>query len=76
MSKQRIEHESPVDALVVITKRLCLYEARYNLTSEEFLHAFTKGNLEDSEDFVEWVNDYENYRAVRREIEGRLRHAA
>jgi len=76
MSKQRVEHESPIDALIGVTKRLCRYEARYHLASEEFFHAFSQGEMEDSVDFVDWVNDYENYMALRRDLEGSLRHAA
>jgi len=76
MSKQRIEHETSVDALIALTKRLSLYEAQYSQTSEEFYNAFSQGEMEDSADFVEWGNDYENYLVLRREIEGHLRHAA
>lgn len=76
MRKQRIEYDSPVDALVSITKRLSVYEARYLVASEGFFDKYNKGKSEDSEDFVEWANDYENYIAIRSEIEGRLQHVA
>lgn len=76
MRKQRIEYDSPVDALVAIAKRLSVFEARYKIPSEEFFDRFSKGQSEDSEDFVEWANDYQHYVAIRREIEGHLRHVA
>jgi len=76
MRKQRIEYDSPVDALVAIAKRLNFYEGRYQMASEEFFDKFSKGQSEDSEDFVEWANDYQHYMAVRREIEGQLQHVA
>ena len=66
MKKQRIEYDSPVDALVAIAKRLSVYEGRYQMASEEFFDKFTKGQSEDSEDFVEWANDYQHYLAIRR----------
>ncbi|HEC66534.1 hypothetical protein LCGC14_2118630 [marine sediment metagenome] len=72
MRKQRIEYDSPVDALVAIAKRLSIYETRYRMTSEEFFDKFSKGQSEDSEDFVEWANDYQNYVVIRREIEARV----
>ncbi len=72
MRKQRIEYDSPVDALVAIAKRLSIYETRYRMTSEEFFDKFSKGQLEDSEDFVEWANDYQNYVVIRREIEAHV----
>lgn len=75
MKKQRIEYDSPVDALVAIAKRLSVYEGRYQMASEEFFDKFTKGQSEDSEDFVEWANDYQHYLAIRREIEAQLQHA-
>lgn len=66
MRKQRIEYDSPVDALVAISKRLSVYEGRYRMSSEEFFDKFSKGQSEDSEDFVEWANDYQHYMAIRR----------
>lgn len=76
MRKQTIEYDSPVDALVAITKRLNVYEGRYRMASEEFYDKFSKGQSEDSEDFVEWANDYQHYMALRREIEAQLQHVA
>ncbi len=76
MRKQRIEYDSPVDALVAIAKRLSVYETRYQSTSEEFYNNFSKGELEDSEDFVEWANDYRHYVVIRHEIEDHLQHVA
>ncbi len=64
MRKQRIEYDSPVDALVAIAKRLSVNETRYQITSEEFFDNFRKGLLEDSEAFVEWANDYQHYVAL------------
>jgi hypothetical protein len=75
VKKQRIEYDSPVDALVAIAKRLSVYEGRYQMASEEFFDKFIKGQSEDSEDFVEWANDYQHYLAIRREIEAQLQHA-
>ncbi len=72
MRKQRIEYDSPVDALVAIAKRLSIFETRYRMTSEEFFDKFSKGQSEDSEDFVEWANDYQHYVAIRREIEAQV----
>ena len=76
MRKQRIEYDSPVDALVAVAKRLSTFETRYQITSEEFFDKFSKGQSEDSEDFVEWANNYQHYVVIRREIEGHLKHAA
>lgn len=76
MRKQLIYYDSPVDALIAIAKRLSIFEARYRITSEEFFDKFSKGQSEDSEDFVEWSNDYQHYLAVRHEIEANLEHVA
>ena len=76
MQKQRIEYDSPVDALVAIAKRLSVYEESYQMTSEEFFDKFSKGKSEDSEDFTEWANDYQHYMAMRREIEAQIQHVA
>ena len=42
MRKERVEYDSPVDALVAVAKRLSVYEGRYKMTSEEFFDKFTK----------------------------------
>ena len=62
MRKQRIEYGSPLDALVAIAKRLSVFEMRHQIPSEDFFDKFRKGEMEDSEDFVEWVNDYRHYK--------------
>ncbi|QII11008.1 hypothetical protein KsCSTR_16290 [Candidatus Kuenenia stuttgartiensis] len=45
MWKQRIEYDSPVDALMAIAKRLSIFGTRYRMTSEEFFDKFSKGQL-------------------------------
>ena len=76
MRKQRIEYDSPVDALIAVTKRLSVYEDRYRMTSEDFFDKFSKGQMEDSMDFVEWGNDYQHYMEISLGIKKDLRHVA
>jgi hypothetical protein len=76
VQKQTISYDSPLDALVSITKRLSVFEERYRISSESFFHRYSAGEMDDSADFVEWSNAYEHYMAIRERIEKRLRHAA
>lgn len=76
MRKTSIQFDSPVDALVALTRRLAEFEIRFNLTSEDFFDQFTKGRLDDSVDFTEWANDYRHYLTIRRDLVERLQHAA
>ena len=76
MRKQKIEYDSSVDALVAVTKRLSNCESQYQMASEEFFDKFSKGQSEDSENFVEWANNYQHYIAIRCEIVGHLKHVA
>jgi hypothetical protein len=76
MRKQRIEYDSPLDALVAIAKRLSVFEMRHQIPSEDFFDKFRKGEMEDSADVVEWANDYRHFLALRSEMEDRLRNAA
>jgi len=76
MKKQRIEYDSTVDALVAIAKHLSRYELRYKITSEDFYNRFIKGQLEDSEDYIEWANAYKHYVAIRHNLEDQLHNAA
>ena len=74
MRKQRNQYISSVDALVAVC--LNIYEDPYHLASEEFFDKFSKGQLEDSANFIEWSNDYQHYMAIRLEIESQIRNVA
>lgn len=76
MRKQRVEYDSLLDALVAVAKRLSVFEMRHQIASEDFFDKFRKGEMEDSQDFVEWANDYQHYIALRSEMEALLRNAA
>lgn len=75
MRKQRIEYNTSVDALVAVAKRLSIYEGQYNMMSEEFYDKFIKGKMDDSEDFIEWANNYQHYLDIRQEVDIQIRHA-
>jgi len=76
MQKKTSRYDTSVDALVAVTKRLTSYEDRYRMISEEFFDSYTKGKLQDTEDFVEWANDYKHYMALKLEVERSIRHVA
>lgn len=76
MSKIRITYDSPIDAIVALTKHLATYETRYGMTSEEFYDKFCKGLMEDSIDFIEWANDYQHFLALKLKVEEQLTHVA
>lgn len=76
MRKQRIEYDSPVDALVAVSKQLSVYENRYGMSSEDFYDNYRKGQIEDSVDFIEWANSYQHYMAVKQILAKRLQNVA
>ena len=76
MRKHRMEYDSLLDAIVAIAKRLNAYESQYKMESEEFFDKYKKGESEDSEDFLEWANDYQHYMSIRRDLEIKLSHVA
>jgi len=76
MKKQKNLYISSVDALVAVLKRLSIFEDRYHMESEDFFDKFSKGQMEDSADFVDWSNDYQHYIAIRFEIENQIRNVA
>ena len=76
MRKQTIQYDSLVDALVAVSKRLSRYETRYHLESEEFFNGYSRGQMADEADFVEWANDYRHYLVIRSQIDQCVRHAA
>lgn len=76
MRKQRIEHNSALDALVTITKRLSSYESQFKMDSEVFYDSYRKGFIADDSVFIDWANDYQHYFGLRLDLERRLKHAA
>ena len=76
MKKQINKYDSPLDALIIVTKRLSIFEEKYGMATEDFFNKFSKGQLDDSIDFIEWANDYQHYLAIRFEIESQIKNAA
>jgi hypothetical protein len=76
MRKQRIEYSSPLDALIAVTKRLSIYENKYQWDSENFFDRYNKESLTDEVDFIEWINNYHHYLALRLELANLLAHPA
>jgi len=76
MRKQRIEYNSPLDALIAVAKRLSRYENQYRMESEDFFNKYSQGQLGDKLDFIQWANDYQHYLAIRFKIEKYLQNAA
>ncbi|MFQ5632805.1 MAG: antitoxin TumA [bacterium] len=76
MKKQIITYDSPVDALIALSKRLNNYESQYRMSSEIFFDKFNKGDLDDRIDFIEWANDYEIFHEIKMKIENALEHVA
>ena len=76
MKKNTIQFDTPVDALVALTKRIAKYETRFEMATEEFFDLYKKGKIDDSEDFTEWSNDYQHYLSIRRDLLNRLQNAA
>jgi hypothetical protein len=74
--KQRIQFDSPLDALLALAKRLTVYESQTGMESEEFFARFNRGELDDDARLIDWANDYRHYLALRDELEHRLHEAA
>lgn len=66
MRKQRIEYDSPVDALVAIAKRFSIFETRYRMASEEFFDKFSKGQSEGV--YVERYDGIKEKRDIRARV--------
>lgn len=74
--KQTVKYDSNIDALVAVAKQLSLFEERHKMTSENFFHKYSNGQMEDSVDFVEWSNAYEHFIFIRKRLEKQVFHAA
>jgi hypothetical protein len=76
MKKQVVQFDSPLDALLAVTRRLSRYEIEAGMSSEDFFVRYCAGQLGDDAGYVEWANDYRHYLAVRGEVERMLHDAA
>ncbi len=76
MKKQVIQHTTPIDALVAVTKRLSIYENQQGLNSEDFFDQYKDGLISDDIVFIEWANDYQHYLEIRSVLEKKLQYAA
>jgi len=76
MRKQTIQYTSPLDALVVISKRLSIYENQQGMDSEEFFDQYSRGQLADDAVLIEWANDYRHYLHIRQELAKKLDYVA
>jgi hypothetical protein len=76
VQKQTITYQSEIDAIVAISKRLCIFEERYKKSSEDFFHRYSCGELDDTADFVEWSNMYQHFLSIRSKLEKQIVHAA
>jgi hypothetical protein len=76
MRKQISKYDSLVDALIAVTKRLSIFEERYRMATEDFFDKFSKGQMDDSIDFIEWSNDYQHYLVIRFEIKKQIQNVA
>ena len=76
MQKKTIIYDTSVDALVAVAKRLTRFENEHRMDSEDFFDRYSKGKLEDSDEYVEWANDYEHFMALKLEVEKCVRHVA
>jgi hypothetical protein len=76
MQKRISKYDSPLDALIAVTKRLSIFEGKFGMSTEDFFDRFSKGQMDDSIDFIEWSNDYQHYLAIRFEIEKQIQNAA
>lgn len=68
MQKTRIQYDSPVDALVALVKRLGRFEEKYGMSSERFYEGYMAGKTDDSEDSVDWANDYRHSIALKGQV--------
>lgn len=75
MKKVTITYDTPLDALLAISRRLGQYENMYRMESEEFYFRYRMGKLPDDIDYIEWSGDYQHYLELRREVEKKFKDA-
>jgi hypothetical protein len=72
MPIQRTIYTSPVEALSALIRSLVAYEQQYQMSSADFYARYQRGEMGDTEDFVEWAGDYQHYLQLKEELEQKL----
>ena len=72
MKIQRTVFNSPLEALLALSRSLATFEQRHGMSSEEFYSRYTEGILGDERDLVEWAGDYQHYLKLKEELERKL----
>ena len=55
------EPVDPEESLASVIADLNAFEQRYGMTTIEFYARFNKGLMGDSQDFINWAGDFEDY---------------
>ncbi len=76
MHRETVAIESPLDALVLVIRRLSRYESEAGIDSDEFFARYLRGDLGDDVRTVDWANDYRHFLALRAHLDERLHEAA
>lgn len=72
MPIKRVTYTSPVEALAALIRSLVEYEQRYQMPSADFYARYQRGEMGDTEDFIEWAGDYQHYLQLKEELEQKL----
>ena len=67
---QAIQHEIAMLMLAIRLSQEALhtFEAQYDMPSEEFFEKMERGELGDSDDFIEWAGEYELLQRTQNEL--------
>ena len=72
MTIQRTVYTSPVEAFTALIRALVTYEQRYQMPSADFYSRYQRGEMADTDDFVEWAGDYQHYVQLKADLEQKL----
>jgi hypothetical protein len=72
MTVKRIVYTSQVEALAALIRALVAYEQSYQMSSADFYARYQRGEIGDSNDFVEWAGDYQHYQEIKEELERKV----
>jgi len=50
-------------------KKIKAYEKKYKIKSSSFYKKFLKGEIQESDDFIDWAGEYEIYRELKKSQE-------
>lgn len=76
MKKVRITYDTPLDALLAVTRQMGQYEDKYGMTTEDFFDRYNSGEMPCEDDYMMWEVAYRDFLSLRAKVSDSMKEVA